>query len=335
MIKPILAITMGDPCGVGPEVIVKVLADSGPYAVCRPFVVGDALWMAQAASQFASSVAIRPIGDLSEARFEEGVVEVLDSREGGLSDVKYGVPSPRAGRAALRALEMAAHLALTHRVDGITTAPINKEQMKSAGFNFPGHTEFFAHAAGVSEFGMMMVGGGLKILLTTIHLSLQAMISQLSSDQIFRAIGLLDRSLQTDFGIKAPRIAVCALNPHAGEAGLMGDEEQKIVAPAVAMAASRGINIHGPYPADTLFFRLKQGQFDAAVALYHDQALIPIKLLSFGGGINVTVGLPFVRTSVDHGTAYDIAGQGVADPGSLREALLLAVTLAQHRRHAR
>jgi 4-hydroxythreonine-4-phosphate dehydrogenase len=330
--KPLIAITMGDPCGIGPEVIVKGLLDKTLYDLCRLFVIGDADWMLQAAAHFAPSLEICPIKDLNEGNFRPGRLEVLDPAPESLPrQFQYGKPHPAAASLALGAITLAARMALQNEINGIATGPIHKEQMQGIGFSFPGHTEFFADMAKTDAFGMMMVGGGLRIMLTTIHLSLKEMIGQIRTERVYEAIRLTAVSLKRDFGLPEPRLAVAALNPHAGERGLFGDEEKREVLPAIEMAQAEGIEVSGPYPADTLFYQLKQGRFDAAVALYHDQALIPIKLLAFGNAVNVTVGLPFIRSSVDHGTAYDIAGQGVADEGSLQEAVRLAVEMARHR----
>lgn len=330
--KPIIAVTMGDPCGIGPEVIVKGILKMHPSRLCRPFVTGNAGWMAQAAAQFAPGLSIRPIPSLAEARFNEGELEVLDTDRQDLSRLQYGIPHPSAPAAALSSIREAAEMALRNEVDGITTAAIHKEQMKTIGFAFPGHTEFLADIAKADRVGMMMVGGGLKIMLATIHLPLKEAIAETRKKPLLEMIRLTAAGLARDFGLQNARIAVAALNPHAGESGLFGEEEKKEVLPAVEMARAEGINASGPYPADTLFYKLKQGQFDAVVALYHDQALIPIKLLAFGDAVNVTVGLPFIRTSVDHGTAYDIAGKGIADPGSFQAALTLAAQMAETRR---
>ncbi len=330
--KPTIAITTGDLCGIGPEVIVKALSDRALHAVCRPFVIGPAEWISQAAARFSQALSIRPIQTLSEARFDADVLDVLDDPHPmDLTGLSYGQPDPRAAAAAFAALARATDMALAGEVDGITTAPIHKAQMKQVGFPAPGHTEFLADRAGIKSFGMMMVGGGLKITLATIHLALRE-AARIRKAEVLSAIRLTHRAMYRDFGIKEAKIAVAALNPHGGEGGLFGDEEQREVHPAVQAAQEEGIGASGPYPADTLFFHLRRGRFDAAVALYHDQALIPIKLLAFGDAVNVTLGLPFVRTSVDHGTAYDIAGRGIADAGSLKSALLLAAQMARHRK---
>lgn len=330
--KPIIAVTMGDPSGIGPEVIVKGLLEKTTYTRCRPFVVGDPNRMSEAAARFAPELSTRRIKTLSEARFQEGTVEILEPPGKPLPSLEYGKAHPEAARAAFQAIKQAAEMALRGEIDGITTAPINKEGMKTIGFAFPGHTEFLADLAKTDRFAMMMVGGGLKITLTTIHLPLREAITTLRKEIIVEAIRLTDRAMKQDFGIETPKIALAALNPHAGERGIFGDEEKQHVVPAVEAARREKIDVLGPFPADTLFYQLKTGRFDAAVALFHDQALIPIKLLAFGNAVNVTIGLPFIRTSVDHGTAYNIAGKGVADPGSLREALKLAAEMAESRK---
>ncbi|MFQ5580071.1 MAG: 4-hydroxythreonine-4-phosphate dehydrogenase PdxA [Nitrospiria bacterium] len=331
--KPLIAITMGDPCGIGPEVIVKGVLGGKIHELCCPFVIGDAGWMKETAARFAPALEICPIQDLKDASFKGGKLTVLDvAPKARPFSFQYGKPHPAAASLALSAITRAAQMALGKEIDGIATGPIHKEQMQRTGFSFPGHTEFFADISKTDQYGMMMVGGGLRIMLTTIHLSLKEMIEQIRKDRIYEAIRLTAASLKRDFGLPAPRVAVAALNPHAGERGIFGDEEKREVLPAIDMALSEGIKVSGPHPADTLFYQLKIGRFDAAVALYHDQALIPIKLLAFGNAVNVTVGLPFIRTSVDHGTAYDIAGQGAADEGSLQEAVRLAVQMARHRK---
>lgn len=330
--KPIIGITMGDPCGIGPEVISKGLMDDEIYRLCCPIVIGNTDQIQIAASHFAPTISVVGITAISEAKFKIGVLEVLDNKQEIIkSPIQYGTPHPDGASAALIAIRQAAQLALNRVVDGIVTAPINKESMKGIGFSFPGHTEFFAEAASEKNFGMMMVGDRLKIMLASIHLPLRDAIDQLNKKDLAAKIRLTNTALKEDFGCERPHIAVAGLNPHAGEGGRFGKEEAREILPAVKTAKKEGIDVSGPYPADTLFFQLRNGRFDAAIALYHDQALIPIKLLAFGRGINVTLGLPFIRSSVDHGTAYDIAGKGMADPGSLQEAVKLAATMAYHR----
>jgi 4-hydroxythreonine-4-phosphate dehydrogenase len=236
--------------------------------------------------------------------------------------------SAAGGRLAARAIERATAWAQAGRIDAITTGPIHKVGLARAGYPFEGHTEFLAALTGGGTVGMMMVGGGLRIMLATIHLAVRDLPRRLTAQKILTAVRLTHRAMREWFGKPRAAIGVSALNPHASDHGRFGDEEARVIAPAIARARRSGIRATGPYPADTLFHRAHQGEFDATVAMYHDQALIPIKLLAFGRAVNLTVGLPFVRTSVDHGTAYDIAGKGVADPGSLLEALELAARLA-------
>jgi len=338
MTKPIIAITMGDPVGVGPEVIVKGLLDPSLHALCSPFVIGHLEWLSKAASLFAPSLSIRPIEAVSEARFEPGVLDLLPVSSTSCTGWRYGESNPYASQVAVDALHEAVRLAQAGAIDAMVTASINKEAMNKIRFAYPGHTEFLAERAGVKRFGMMMVGGDpkdkepLKIVLATIHVALKDMIGMIRKELILEKIRLTHESLTSDFGLSFGRIAVAALNPHAGEGGLFGNEEAMEVQPAILAAQKEGIFVEGPYPADTLFYRLRQGQFDAVVALYHDQALIPIKLLGFGCAVNVTIGLPFIRTSVDHGTAYDIAGKGIAEPGSLVAAISLAARMASCRK---
>ncbi len=341
--KPIIAITIGDPVGIGPEVIVKAFQTEALYAVCRPVVIGLAQWMTKAATDFSASLSIRPVKTIKQCRFKPGTLEVKEPAgdSPSCSEWQYGQSNPDASRLSIHAIEEAARLALKKEVNAITTAPINKEGLKKVGFAHPGHTEFLAHLAGTKKFAMMMVGGGageepLKIVLATIHLPLREVIQTIRKEVILEKIRLTDAALKRDFGLPHGKIAVASLNPHAGERGLFGTEEIEEVIPAVLSAQAKrrgavGINVSGPYPADTLFYHLRSGRFDAAVALYHDQALIPIKLLAFGNAVNVTIGLPFIRTSVDHGTAYDIAGKGMADPGSLETAVRLAAKMAAYR----
>ncbi len=333
--KPIIAITMGDPCGIGPEVIVKGLRDKGLYQVCQPLVIGNTMVMREAAAHFAPEILIRAVQKVSEAEFQPGQLDILDQNAGDETPEEPsflpGVLNRHAAQAALKAIKTAAALALARDIHGIATAPINKEGMKDIGFAFPGHTEYFAKAANTDHFGMMMVGGRLKIMLTSIHIPLKDAIAQLNPDDLLNTLRLTGAALKQDFGLTRPHIAVAGLNPHAGERGLLGQEEKDSVLPAIQAAQKEGLHVSGPYPADTLFYKLQQQQFDAAVALYHDQALIPIKLIAFGNAVNLTAGLPFIRTSVDHGTAFDIAGQGIADPGSLQAAVRLAAVMASHR----
>jgi 4-hydroxythreonine-4-phosphate dehydrogenase len=327
--KPLILITLGDPCGVGPEIVLKALTGVKPRRICRPIVVGNADVLTKTAAKIGLKVDIRRLDRIDNARFKTKQIEVLDPSGGSPLSFQWGRPTAQTAAATLEAVRQAAELCLTGKADAMATAPLNKAALQKIGFPFPGHTEFLASLTGSKEYGMMMVGGRLKIILTTIHEPLASVPSLLTTERIAASIRLAHRTLSTWFKVPKPKIAVAALNPHAGEEGMFGREEAEIVLPAVQSAQKEVIDVYGPFPADTLFRRLSEGEFDVAVALYHDQALIPLKLLAFGRGVNVTVGIPIIRTSVDHGTAYDIAGKGEADPGSLIEAIRIAVQMAR------
>ncbi|MEW6325725.1 MAG: 4-hydroxythreonine-4-phosphate dehydrogenase PdxA, partial [Nitrospirota bacterium] len=305
-----------------------------PLAWCRPVIFGELNVFDRLAARLRVPVRFIPIAEgdsFPRAVTPHRIPFVSVGRPRAMPPP--GRLTAAGGRLAAQAIERAAAWAQAGRIDAITTAPIHKVGLSRAGYPFEGHTEFLASLTGAPAVGMMMVGGGLRIMLATTHVAIAELSNRLTTEKILSAIRLTARALDQWFGRPKAAIGVAGLNPHAGDHGRFGDEEARIIAPAVARARRAGLNVSGPYPADTLFRRAHQGEFDATVAMYHDQALIPIKLLAFGRAVNVTAGLPFVRTSVDHGTAYDIAGKGVADPGSLLEALELAATLA--RRHTR
>jgi 4-hydroxythreonine-4-phosphate dehydrogenase len=324
--KPIIAITMGDPAGIGPEIIAKVHSTGKLAALCRPVVVGSAAVMEKIIAGLGLSLAVRRLAAPAEARPDQGTIDILDLANVDPAKHLWGRPNAASGRAVVEYIRKAADLAMTREVDAITTAPINKEMMNAAGFSYSGHTELLADLTGAEEFGMMFVGGGLKLILTTIHHALADVPRLITKDRVLKTIRLAHRSL-ADFCIERPRIGVAALNPHASEGGLFGNEEWNEILPAVLEARGEGIDVSDPLPADTLFYRARNGQFDLIVAMYHDQGLAPLKMLAFGNAVNITVGLPIIRTSVDHGTAYDIAGKGCADPSSLFEALRIAAEM--------
>lgn len=309
--NPRLAITVGDPAGIGPEVVLRALA-----AVDRP------------------PASYRVYGSLAELRdrarrFDLRPPEALAAEWVDLpltEDVPLGRSSPAGGRAAAEAVLAAVADARAGRVDALVTAPLNKESLRAAGFPWPGHTEMLAEAAGTPDVGMLFVGGGLRVALVTIHRSLRSVPDAVTGKEVCRIVRLLHRELPR-FGAPHRRIGLCGLNPHAGEGGLFGTEERDVLFPAVQALRAEGIDVSGPHPADSLFVRASKGEFDAVVAGYHDQGLIPVKLASFGHAVNVTIGLPFVRTSVDHGTGFDIVEKGVADGSSLVEAMKVAVLL--------
>ncbi|HSF10563.1 MAG TPA: 4-hydroxythreonine-4-phosphate dehydrogenase PdxA [Nitrospirales bacterium] len=332
--KPLLAITMGDPAGIGPEIIVKALQLTKIWRICRPLVIGSRTILEYTAQSLGTSLVLVPVSgheSSSDSRmFRRGSLPFLDPFSGTVRPVRLGRITARSGDMAVRCIQTAVRLAQAGCVQGIVTAPINKHAMHLAGHTYPGHTEMLADLTKAKESGMMIVGGPLKILFATTHLALRDVPNVLTSTTILRAIRLAHQGLTRLFHIQKPRIGVAGLNPHAGENGLFGDEEGRLIRPAIRQAKKQGIACTGPHPADTLFGKAVRGSFDGIVALYHDQGLIPLKTVAFGHCVNITVGLPIIRTSVDHGTAYDIAGQGMADPMSLVEAIEMAAKLATH-----
>ena len=329
-VQPLLGITMGDPAGIGPEVIVKALVRPVVRRLCRPVVIGSPEVLAKVAGALKIRIKIRRVIDLDDA-LPAGVIPVLDPLPELLGPFTQGRVSKETGAAQALYIKEAVRLALAQRIAGIVTAPINKEAINLAGYAYPGHTEMLADLTGAKEVGMMIVGGPLRFLFATTHVAIKDMPGLLTPERIERAIRLCHLGLTSLFGIKRPRIAVAALNPHGGEGGLFGTEERTGIGPGVARARAQGFPSVGPLPADTLIGQAARGEYDAVVAMYHDQGLIPLKLAAFGRSVNITVGLPVIRTSVDHGTAYDIVGQGRADEGSLLEAIRLAVAFVRNR----
>ncbi len=295
--KPLIGITLGDPKGIGPEVILKALKTPKIQRICRPIIFGDAdyfIW------KKAKSLSPKECGQLSGYYIEQ-----------------------------------AAHAALEGSVDAIVTGPICKEHLQRAHYPYPGHTEFLADLSGIKKFRMMMAGPQLRVVLVTIHEPLRKVASQLTIPLVLETIQLTHETLKAWFGFKHPRIAMAGLNPHAGESGMFGNEEKRILQPAIRKAHRLGIPVHGPFAPDTVFFRASRGEFDVVVALYHDQGLIPLKMLHFDEAVNITLGLPFIRTSVDHGTAFDIAGKGIAKATSMVAAIQMAVHLTQRKKNGK
>jgi 4-hydroxythreonine-4-phosphate dehydrogenase len=327
MSRPIIAITMGDPAGVGPEIIMKSLAHADLFERCRPLVIGDIGRLRQAGKIVGVDLAMNPVAKPADGKYMPGTVDVIDIAVVP-ADLPFGKVSPAGGEAAYRFIECAAKLAMDGAADAICTAPLNKEALHAAGHIFPGHTEMLAHLCGIKEVSMLLVAPNLRVIHVTTHMALLDAIAMINPGLVERTIGRAQDTL-VKAGIKNPRIGVCAINPHAGEHGLFshGEEEEKIE-PAIRKCQERGWNVEGPLPADTLFFRAGRGDFDCVVAMYHDQGHGPIKVLGIEAGVNITVGLPVVRTSVDHGTAFDIAGTGKADERSMLEALRQAIELA-------
>ncbi len=318
---------MGDPAGVGPEVVMKALAHAEVNALCRPLVIGDAKRLERAGAIAGVSSAVRTVRGPEEARFEHGAVDCVDLALVP-ADLAFGVLSAAAGEAAYRYVERAVALAREGRVEAICTAPLNKEAMNAAGHRYPGHTELLAELTGTPEVSLMLLAPRLRVIHVTTHIGLLDAIERIDAGLVERTIAR-GRELLRRAGFPEPRIGVCGINPHAGEGGLFGrGEEEKKIAPAIAVARARGWNIQGPLPADSLFYLAARGDFDLVVAMYHDQGHGPVKVMGLEAGVNVTAGLPILRTSVDHGTAFDIAGTGKADERSMLEALRQAVALA-------
>jgi len=328
---PLLGITMGDPAGIGPEVIAKALADRRLRNICRPIVIGSFPVMERTIKKLKLTLKAWCLSGHETPPRREGTVAVLDPLETPLGKFTPGVAAAETGAASVAFIKKGVELAQIGCLDGIVTAPINKEAINKAGCRYPGHTELLADLTHAKESGMMIVGGPLRIMFVTTHVAIKDLPSLLTRAKIEKGIKLAQLALTQLFGIKKPRIGVAALNPHAGEHGLFGDEETRMILPASKAAQAQGILASDPLPADTLFGKAAKGQYDGVVALYHDQGLIPLKLVAFGTCVNLTVGLPIIRTSVDHGTAFDIVGKGIADPGSLLEAVKLAARIATNR----
>jgi len=332
--RPILAVTMGDASGVGPEVIAKALMDERVRERARPLVIGDAGVLAAAAEVAGVEARVQGLEDPAEARWQAETIEVLDLHNVDLPALPRGRVNAMAGAAAMACIEKAVALAVAGAVDAIVTAPLNKEALHLAGYAYAGHTEALAALLGVRDVVMMLVGGGLRVSHVSTHVALREACDRVRCKRIV-AVGRLTDEAVRRLGVDQPRLAVAGLNPHASEGGLFGPEDCDQIAPAVEELRRQGVDARGPIPPDTVFWRAARREFDAVIAMYHDQGHIPVKLLAFDEGVNVTLGLPIIRTSVDHGTAFDIAWTGVARPNSMIAALLLAVQMAGARPRAR
>ncbi len=326
--KPRVGITIGDPAGIGPEIVLKAVADDDVRAFCKPVIIGAAAELRRQADALGLNAAFPTYGEehSGSGDFDKPVILDTDNLN---ESIEWGALSGASGRAAIAAIEACVRLCLAGNLDSMTTAPINKESLKLAGSSFPGHTEMITALCGAADSLMCFFAGDLKVFLLTIHTSLADAIKSITRDRVANAITLAHHELRR-FGIARPRIAVAGLNPHAGEHGLFGSEETREITPAIEECRTKhNIDVTGPFPADTLFLRAWRGEFDAVAACYHDQGLIAVKCLAFGRAVNVTLGLPIIRTSVDHGTAFDIAGRGIADHGSMVEAIKLAAQLVR------
>ena len=330
--KKLIGITMGDPCGIGPEIILRALGNRRARAAARFIVFGDVEVLRRVADAHGIRMPRFEIVRADEnIRGRRGVF-MLECGRCAARLALLARATAAGGRASIDWIEGAIQHAIDGRIDGMVTAPITKEAIYKAGYDWPGHTELVAARTGVRKPVMMMVGGGLRAALVTTHAAIADLPKLITRKNVLDTLLIVNRDLRQYFGLRRPRIAVCGLNPHAGEAGKFGSEESRAIAPAVKKARARGIRCDGPTPADVVFTRHHLAKHDAIVAMYHDQATIPVKMIAFERGVNVTLGLPIIRTSPDHGTAYDIVKKGVADPGSLIEAILLAAHMAKRRR---
>jgi 4-hydroxythreonine-4-phosphate dehydrogenase len=329
--KHYIAVTMGDPCGVGPEIIVKALSGWSSNESFLPLIIGDLLALRRAAELLDARTAFYRVQDFGEITQGTDGIPILTPQELSANDLAYGHPTEKTCTAVIQYIEVALKLAMHGSVAAICTCPIHKANLQRYGFDFPGHTEFLQHLTGAERVGMMLVGPKLRVSLATIHHSLRDVPEILNRQRLIDTIHLTGEALMRDFTLQSPHLAVAALNPHAGEEGKFGHEESLLIRPVIDSCTHKGYRVSGPYSADTLFFRAYRGEFDAVVAMYHDQGLIPIKLVHFHEAVNLTLGLPIIRTSVDHGTAYELAGTGSADPGSLQAAIQLADSIVRNR----
>jgi 4-hydroxythreonine-4-phosphate dehydrogenase len=327
MTRPLLAVTVGDPAGIGPEVTLKAAQDPRT-SVARLLAIGSLAALERARGVVDDPPELRAIGSPAEAAFAPGVLDVLVVPSD--TTVPVGELSAAAGQIAFEGVERAVALALSGEVDGIVTAPLNKEAIALAGHPYPGHTEILADLTGTTDFAMMLTAQKLRVVHVTTHIGLRQVLERVTQERVLTTVRLAHRALR-DMGIEAPSVGVAGLNPHAGEGGMFGEEEATTIRPAVERARAEGIDATGPWPADTLFGRAVAGDFDVAVAMFHDQGHIAVKVLGFETGVNATIGLPVVRTSVDHGTAFDIAGTGRAGHDSLVEAVLVGASMARAR----
>jgi 4-hydroxythreonine-4-phosphate dehydrogenase len=329
--RPIIGITMGDAAGIGSEILVKTCAKKEIYKLASPLVIGDRGILTSEIKKQKAKIKINSVSSPAAARFRFGIIDLIDLKNISSQHLKIGKLNKTAARAAVAYIKEAVSLAVAGEIDALVTAPVNKEALRHAGFKFSGHTELLARLTKTKNYSMMLVGGPLKVVLVTAHLPLRKVSDSLTKVKVYQTIRLARESMRY-FGLRRPRIGVAGLNPHAGEGGIFGREETKFIAPAVEKARKEGVKIEGPIAPDTIFHRALKGEFDVIIAMYHDQGLIPLKMLAFEEAVNITLGLPIIRTSVGHGTAYDIAGKGEAKAASLVEAVRVAAALAKARK---
>jgi 4-hydroxythreonine-4-phosphate dehydrogenase len=323
---------MGDPTGIGPEIIVKALSMEEPFQACRPILFGDQEVLRAAVRRENLLTRLKIIEELPEEGYRPGNLFLVPVSKLDVKSLVYGRPDRKCGKAMGSYIEEAVKWLRNKKIDAITTCPINKQAMNEAGYLFPGHTEFLGHLAQVPRVAMMFLGTQWKVVLVTTHVPLREVPKWITCDRILSIIKMAEEGLKKYFGFPDPRIAVLGLNPHCGEEGLLGEEERKEIVPAIEEAKSLGMKVQGPFPADSFFHISNMDLFDVVITMYHDQGLIPIKNSGFMESVNFTLGLPFIRTSVAHGTAYDIAGKGIADPSNLIKAIVTAANLLKFKR---
>ncbi len=323
--RPCIAVTMGDPAGIGPEIIVKGLQSLPDN--CHILIIGDGTHLKKVASKLSSNLNFTPVNSVAEAKVLKNQIAVFDLKNVP-DNLTYGKSSAEGGQASVDYIKRAVDLAISQDVQAITTAPINKNSMHLAGFKYPGHTELLADLTNTPEVALMLAGKNLRVVLTTTHVALEQVKSLITREKVEKTIRLTDHWLK-QIGIDNPKLAVTGLNPHSGDGGIFGNEEKDIIQPAIESSQNIQIDVKGPFSADALFGRINDYQFDAVITMYHDQGMIPIKMASMGHAVNITLGLPIIRTSVDHGTAFDIAGKGEASPNSLLEAINVATQLSR------
>ncbi len=329
--RPRIAITMGDAAGIGPEITAKCLAQREVYECCRPVVLGDARVIEQAVALAKVPLVVRRVKDVLDAGLKQGMVDVLDFHNIDVENLRMGVVDAKNGEAAVLYTKEAGRMCLEGKVEAMVSAPLNKESMRAAGYKYEGQTEILGELCGAKKYGMILLLGNLRLMLLTTHMSLREAVEKVKKERIVSVVELALETLLF-LGLDKPKVAVAALNPHASEGGIFGDEETKEIAPAVEECSAHGMNVVGPIPADTVFVRAKQGEFDLVVAMFHDQGMMVVKLLGFGSAVTLLAGLPLVRTSVGHGTAFDIAGKNKADHRNLLEAIRVAAEIALKKR---
>jgi 4-hydroxythreonine-4-phosphate dehydrogenase len=324
---PVIGITMGDPTGIGPEIIVKALSMKELFEACRPMVFGDRYVLSRAIQIQNLSATLEVVERVPEGGYLPKKIFLFSPTQLEVGSLRFGQPDRTCGEAMVKYIEEAVRWVRSGKLDAITTCPINKWAMNEAGYAFPGHTEFLAHLVGAPSVAMMFLGSRWKIVLVTTHLPLKEVSRWITTSRILSTLRLTEAGMKRYFKVPQPKIAVLGLNPHCGEGGLLGEEEKREILPAIVEAKSLGMDVQGPFPADSFFDLSGRYTFDVIVSMYHDQGLLPIKMYDFKEAVNLTLGLPFIRTSVDHGTAYDIAGKGLADPANLVKAILTAANL--------